>query len=51
VVFDIIGKQIKRWYVEKVLREKGLTNTKKRQPRVKGRSKYMQLRGELTPSG
>ena len=43
------GKQIKKWYVEKVLRENGLT--KKRQPKVKGRSKYMQLRGELTPSG
>ena len=34
------GKQIKKWYVEKVLRENGLT--KKRQPKVKGRSKYMQ---------
>jgi len=34
------GEQIKKWYVEKVLRENGLT--KKRQPKVKGRSKYMQ---------
>lgn len=34
------GNQIKKWYVEKVLRENGLS--KKRQPRVKGRSKYMQ---------
>lgn len=34
------GNQIKKWYVEKVLRENGLS--KKRQPRGKGRSKYMQ---------
>ena len=34
------GKQIKKWYVEKVLRENGLS--KKRQPKVKGRSMYMQ---------
>jgi hypothetical protein len=29
------GNQIKKWHVEKVLRENGLS--KKRQPRVKGR--------------
>lgn len=35
----IYGESIKKWYVERVLRENGLT--KKRQPKVKGRSKYM----------
>ena len=34
------GEGIKKWYVEKVLRESGLTT--KRQPKVKGKSKYMQ---------
>ena len=35
----IYGEKIKKWYVEKVLRENGLT--KKRQSKVTGRSKYM----------
>jgi len=34
------GEKPKKWFVEKVLRENGLT--RKRRPKVKGRSKYMQ---------
>ncbi len=37
----IYGESIKKWYVERVLRENGLT--KKRLPKVKGISKYMLL--------